>query len=1392
MADAEITSRPQRKPTSLTIARSGNTFNVGWKVPDAAKSGSASDRFLTVWANWAIYCGDAAGNNIVIPYACDYTNGVTSTSASNTYANFYGASQKLGSAWYGKMLARAAFYPHTGVKVSKVTFEAMGRNGYGNGPSASVSYSFKAPRAPSVTASFDDTTRVATWKVTTDAGADERERYDTRWRVMLRVTGEADKVLKAWATTTSTEFSWSFDFTSLGIDFAGSLKSARVWVEAYARGIGGDSATTTRTVTCAYPRGAKIKSITSTSGGKGQGKITIAVSPGSFVTSCQLQRLTDVSASVAANGVPSGTWSDVNGASDDANCTALYDMVVDAVSEAGTYTWYRLKISNCGWHNYSCATRADCIFVPAPEEASAKGDKCGIVSVTPTASGATVVIGFTSYDTASRGVELSWATTSTAWASSNGPSTAAFSDASYARDSKSKSTAWAYTKTVVISGLSQDSAYYLRARRYHDGSARTWSAYTSTVQFSTTGAAQDKCGIVSVEPLSNGDVRVVTGFTIYDVSSRGLELSWSTSGVAWWTSEGATVTDFSDDEIRRDSPSKSSAWTYTKTVRLSRLDQGATYYLRARRYMKGSGTTYGAYTSVMQFVTESAADDECGIVSATPAKSGTAATVVVGFTEDNMNTGTELAWSANRDAWTSTEQPSSFLAAWEDSESQSDDWDGTATIQLAGLEPGTVYYLRARRYLVRGGTTTYSPWSSIVPIETAMDDASDDKCGIVSATPSKAGASATVIVGFTENNANTGTELAWSTSRSAWTSTEQPQTFRATWKDSESESGDWGSTATIVLSGLTAGTVYYLRARRYLEGGAETTYSPWSPIFSLESSTETAEDAACAIVETNTELDGTGLYVLIGFKEDASNTGTQLTWSKDPNAWRSSESPSETSFTWRDSASQSSDWPKTAVCHLRGLDPGETYYLKARRYLETDGGTTYTPWSERISAVPANPPKAAALYAPSYVLRGRDLEVSWDYEGDAEQVAWAVHPSSSPMTSWAHGTSAASFATIPASRLESLDEASLFVTIQAGGGSVDSEVVTVKIADAPVAELPAVETLTAQPLSFEAYCSDAGAELLVTVEAVGVSASEPGGDRDQLPGDVVWTGAVLPDWADRGGDVAPAYSATIEIDAGTAFIDQGYYIVTAQPRDPTTGLMGNAVSRSFKVAWEHQAPAPSQSCAVAWDEDARTAKVTLAKPDRAADDDCYDLWRQSPAGWEMIASGLAMDAEVIDRYAPFGDSLALAYRICSRTIDGAIEFADAAYATNVGSVRIDFGDDYVELPWDIDIKDAWSKAFESRAHVDGTVSGYWDTGAKRNGSIATDVVRDDAVTLAGLRRLAEWPGSCFVRLPDGQAFQANVGVSLSESYNRPTAGVTLSVNAVATTREYMPTDDDIS
>lgn len=854
-----------------------------------------------------------------------------------------------------------------------------------------------------------------------------------------------------------------------------------------------------------------------------------------------------------------------------------------------------------------------------------------------------------------------------------------------------------------------------------------------------------------------------------------------------------------------------------------------------------------------------------GIISATTTTTGTSATVAMGYTDSTSNKGCELSWSTNSKAWNSTEPPSTATFDTNDSTPASTKYAKSKTVDMSGLVSGTTYYVRMRRYReLSDGTILYSKYSSTASFRT--ESAGNDECGIASVSCSSDGTSATVVVGIKETNPNTGTEITWSDHSNAWQSNEQPESLDATWERSSYNMGGWTYKQTSYLRGLEPGTTYYIRARRYLDAGGNTTYTPYSKTASFRTpkKSEADPDLRCGLVSVTGGEDGVSAEVVVGWSGD--RDGCEVSWSTDPDAWQSSVQPDTATFDWQDKSRRSTAWSKTGTFYLHGLEEGTTYYVKARTYVELDGDTVWSDYTEDISVTPFSSPKSVTLSAPSAVARGESIELYWTVEGEIEQTEWRVHRVGYPKTSLASGTGSLCHASIPQSRYGSLTSISLYVEAGYGGGLTESNAVTVGIADYPSCECACVSILGAQPASFEFYTDDPTTALLATLKSDGIAYTAPDGDRDQLAGDVVWTSGLNPDWIEAtwsdtllrtqlssdataatmrlaaaksdatfsattdttvnasktyyeksGSDYLPVTpddgddpsdeewyeiadeAKAAEVEAATSAVsdtqaalsahpsngicymyatslpvlgtlrDGGSYTMSAQTVEPVAGLASDISECSVAIDWEHQAVDPPKTVTIAPDKDDRSVTITLVPTEDAAETDVYDIYRKLPSGYALVAYGLEMDAVVVDHFAPYGKKADLGYRICTRTADGDTSFADFPYTMDVATLRVDWQGGSVELPYNVGLSESRAKSFGSRKHVDGSVTGRWDRAIEAKSSYSSDAiaVTDNAVADA-VRRLGDYSGACFVRDATGMAFQANVDVAeLGKDYSSP-------------------------
>lgn len=512
----------------------------------------------------------------------------------------------------------------------------------------------------------------------------------------------------------------------------------------------------------------------------------------------------------------------------------------------------------------------------------------------------------------------------------------------------------------------------------------------------------------------------------------------------------------------------------------------------------------------------------CKIVSAATNKAGNAVTVVMAWKDTAANTGWELSWADRPDAWNSSEEPSTHTGTDQDSTSALKGWK-TKTFVVSGLASGTTYYFRMRRYRdFAAGGTAYSSYDSSEPTPMKTESADDDACGIADVQVS--GTAATITVGIDEDSDNTGTELTWADHEDAWLSNEQPDTFNATWAKEQYGEEGWDEKQVIYLRGLEPGKTYWVKARRYLESGGNTTYTPYSPAkpFFVPSNAASGNyDVRCGLISVEPGTDGKSARVIVGW--DGDHTGCEVSWSSNPDAWESSDGPSTFEFDWSDNESQSQDWSHTSTCYINGLEEGVTHYVRARSYFDGDP-KAYSEYTTDIAVTPYSTPESVVLEAPVAIARGDAIECWWSIQSEMPQTEWHIHAEDGANWSMADDEGSLCHASIGPERYGDGSSIAFYVEAGCGGGLARSNTVTVLIADAPECEASCSATLTAQPASFEVITNDSGARLLATCYSDGCTLELPDGQHDQLEGDAVWTQALTPTWEGVSWNATSTYS----------------------------------------------------------------------------------------------------------------------------------------------------------------------------------------------------------------------------------------------------------------------------
>lgn len=219
-------------------------------------------------------------------------------------------------------------------------------------------------------------------------------------------------------------------------------------------------------------------------------------------------------------------------------------------------------------------------------------------------------------------------------------------------------------------------------------------------------------------------------------------------------------------------------------------------------------------------------------------------------------------------------------------------------------------------------------------------------------------------------------------------------------------------------------------------------------------------------------------------------------------------------------------------------------------------------------------------------------------------------------------------------------------------------------------------------------------------------------------------------------------------------------------------------SLDFEVHWDHQAIVPIGEAKIDDEYDVAILKATVPAGATIEEGDVVDIYRLSVDAPQLIYEGAAFGEKYVDEYPTLGDRGG--YRFVYRTYNGDYTTEDnriAWYNTldhdneviAADTMVIEFDGTQVSLPYGVTLSQKWKKDFTETHYLGGSVQGDWNPAVSRTASITTTAFDGDQLdddTVAAMRRLAEWAGTCHVRTPEGSNFAANVDVS----EERPSGG----------------------
>lgn len=207
---------------------------------------------------------------------------------------------------------------------------------------------------------------------------------------------------------------------------------------------------------------------------------------------------------------------------------------------------------------------------------------------------------------------------------------------------------------------------------------------------------------------------------------------------------------------------------------------------------------------------------------------------------------------------------------------------------------------------------------------------------------------------------------------------------------------------------------------------------------------------------------------------------------------------------------------------------------------------------------------------------------------------------------------------------------------------------------------------------------------------------------------------------------------------------------------------------TFEVHWTHQAVMPSAT--IELDTDQHVTFITPIQPEGYESGDVIDIYRLSADRPRLIVQGAEFGTKYVDPYPTLGNFGG--HRVVYRTANGDYitdedipawtdyeASENEAYKHGLFAIIIDFDGEQLVLPYDVGVSNSWNKDYEETKYLGGSIQGDWGPTVSRASSLkATIPVEYNPDMVEMVRRLADYPGICHVRTPDGSSYTANVNI----------------------------------
>lgn len=587
-------------------------------------------------------------------------------------------------------------------------------------------------------------------------------------------------------------------------------------------------------------------------------------------------------------------------------------------------------------------------------------------------------------------------------------------------------------------------------------------------------------------------------------------------------------------------------------------------------------------------------------------------------------------------------------------------------------------------------------------------------------------------------------ELAWADHEDAWESTAEPNTYKVV----DRNAVNW------VIAGLESGKRWYFRVRLIGEQDGDELVGPWSsivsydlssvpdkPVLTLNKTVINEGDTVTArwayAVGKDTEQSFAEIAIVT---EETVNNNTVTVYT--PIASTDVEQSVDIDYDWT---------------------TGQTYNLAVRITTTAD---TQSVWSDPVAMTVAAPVSVAitdsTITPPSSYTEVTDTTIEIYIDG--------VLDSTSGSGTSEQGTISGGLTTAKYNFLYNSDRET--TTIEASGNTttVTKEQTTITV---PANAYPMLRVM---PLMVTVSgAGSAGTTMLTILRTNDYHVDRPDDTAfDGFEGETIYTMSQI-------GEAA----ITVNVDDLVGSLDDGaQYKVLATVIDE----YGQSASTElpFTVNWLHKATVPRAT--VVMDRYRRFAKITpIAVDPDIISTDVADIYRITADQPELIYKGAEFGTTYVDPYPGFGD--ACGHRIVTRTANG-----DYATASGLGwldtdsddgdfleeqQMIIDVDGDQIELPYNITLRNKWTKDFKRTSYLGGSVRGDWNPAVTRDLTAETVVIRGDELDKQlAMRDLAGYAGVAHIRTPDGSSLTCDIQIDEAQAYSTKKISYTLTVLAI--------------